>query len=380
MFPRGIPLSKRLFDLILTTVGLVLLSPVLLILAILVRVKLGSPVLFRQERPGYKGRPFRLAKFRSMTDARDAQGQLLPDALRLTRLGRTLRATSLDELPELLNVLRGEMSLVGPRPLLMKYLPRYSAEQMRRHDALPGITGWAQINGRNALTWQEKFRLDVWYVDHWSLGLDIKIILLTIGKVFKREGISQPGHATAEEFMGNLPENPAAEVSTADTSAADTSATDPRAAELWQAFCRDNPEIDPNTPYQAWYFGDSRELAGELLALVLADKKTATAALGWSIEAEPDEAPVLGGYSVITDFDGTPHCILQTTEIRTLPYDEVDPQFAADEGEGDLSLAYWREAHWRFFGRECGKLGREPELKMPVVCERFRVVYRKEPA
>lgn len=202
-----IPLSKRLFDLCLTIPLLVLISPILLIVALAVWVVHGWPVFFTQTRPGYGGKPFRLIKFRTMTDARDAQGNLLPDAERLTPLGRFLRATSLDEWPELFNVLRGEMSLVGPRPLLMQYLERYSPEQARRHHVLPGITGWAQINGRNALTWQDKFRLDVWYVDHWSLGLDLKILLLTPWKVLRREGISQPGHATAEEFLGNEEES-----------------------------------------------------------------------------------------------------------------------------------------------------------------------------
>jgi sugar transferase EpsL len=204
MFPPGIPLSKRLLDLTLTTIGLVVISPFLAVLAVLVRTYLGKPVLFRQLRPGYRGKLFAIIKFRSMTDQRDAQGQLLPDGQRLTGLGRTLRAFSLDELPELFNVLRGEMSLVGPRPLLKKYLGRYSPEQDRRHTVLPGMTGWAQINGRNALTWEDKFALDVWYVDHWSLGLDIKILLLTIWKVLTREGINEPGHATAQEFLGTL--------------------------------------------------------------------------------------------------------------------------------------------------------------------------------
>ena len=203
LFPRGIPAGKRLFDLGTAGLGLLILSPLLLALAILVRIKHGPPVLFRQQRPGYKGIPFQVSKFRTMNDARGADGLLLPDAERLTPLGRFLRATSLDELPELANVLRGEMSLVGPRPLLMQYLERYSPEQMRRHDALPGVTGWAQINGRNALTWEEKFRLDVWYLDHWSFWLDIRILLLTFWKALTREGISQPGHATAEEFMGS---------------------------------------------------------------------------------------------------------------------------------------------------------------------------------
>jgi sugar transferase EpsL len=168
-----------------------------------VAIFLGMPILFHQKRPGYKGRPFYIYKFRTMTDASDSAGNLLPDSQRLTRLGRFLRILSLDELPELFNILRGEMSLVGPRPLLMEYLERYSPEQMRRHDAYPGLTGWAQVNGRNAITWQDKFALDVWYVDHWSFWLDIKIILLTIWKVIKREGISQPGQATTEYFMGN---------------------------------------------------------------------------------------------------------------------------------------------------------------------------------
>ena len=203
--PPPIPLRKRLFDLLLTVPGLVLISPVLLVLAILGLVYHGRPVLFRQRRPGYLGRPFDLYKFRSMNERRDANGQLLPDEARLTRFGRFIRAYSLDELPEMFNVLRGEMSLVGPRPLLMQYLPRYSPEQARRHLVLPGMTGWAQVNGRNALTWEDKFRLDVWYVDHWSLRLDVKILLLTIWKVLSREGISQPGHATSEEFMGTPP-------------------------------------------------------------------------------------------------------------------------------------------------------------------------------
>ena len=204
MFPQGIPLSKRIFDLILTIPGLILISPVIFIVAILVRLQHGSPILFAQVRPGYKGELFTLRKFRTMTNARDAEGKLLPDEKRLTKLGRFLRASSLDELPEAVNVLKGEMSIVGPRPLLVQYLERYSPEQARRHDVLPGITGWAQINGRNAITWEDKFRLDVWYVDHWSLRLDIKILWQTFAKVIKREGISQPGHATAEEFMGNM--------------------------------------------------------------------------------------------------------------------------------------------------------------------------------
>lgn len=202
-FPPGYPVSKRTFDLIAVTLGLILLLPFILLTALSVRIFLGTPILFRQQRPGYKGRPFFIYKFRTMTDASDAAGNLLPDARRLTRLGRFLRALSLDEWPELFNILRGEMSLVGPRPLLMEYLERYSPEQMRRHDVYPGLTGWAQVNGRNAITWQGKFQHDVWYVDHWSFWLDIKIILLTLWKVLKREGISQPGQATTEYFMGN---------------------------------------------------------------------------------------------------------------------------------------------------------------------------------
>ena len=203
MFPTGVPYSKRLFDLALAIPGLVLLSPFLLIIAGLVWIYHGRPVLFRQARGGYRGKPFDVFKCRSMTNKRDPHGNLLRDAERLTRFGRFLRSISLDELPELFNVLRGEMSLVGPRPLFAKYLDRYTCEQARRHDVLPGITGWAQVNGRNVLTWEDKFRLDVWYVDHWSLGLDIKILFLTLWKTLRREGISQPGYATAEEFFGS---------------------------------------------------------------------------------------------------------------------------------------------------------------------------------
>jgi sugar transferase EpsL len=194
--------SKRILDFLATMLSLVVFLPLLLIIGLLVWIFLGTPVLFIQQRPGYKGRPFITYKFRTMTDHCGSDGKLLPDAERLTHFGRFLRSTSLDDLPQLWNVLRGEMSLVGPRPLLMKYLERYTPEQMRRHDVLPGITGWAQINGRNALDWEEKFRLDVWYVDHRSFWLDIKILFLTPWKVFKREGISQPGQATAEEFKG----------------------------------------------------------------------------------------------------------------------------------------------------------------------------------
>ena len=194
---------KRVFDILVSLAGLILLFPLLLILALLVRIKLGAPVFFRQERPGYHEKIFRLYKFRSMKDARDKNGNELPDEERLSKFGKLLRASSLDELPELFNVLKGEMSLVGPRPLLVKYLPLYNAEQHRRHDVLPGITGWAQVNGRNAISWEEKFRLDVWYVDHWTPLLDLKILFLTVKKVFVREGISAENSATMEEFKGN---------------------------------------------------------------------------------------------------------------------------------------------------------------------------------
>lgn len=193
-------LFKRVFDLVAVVVTAPLWLPLLAVLAVLVRTKLGSPVFFRQDRPGHRERIFRLYKFRTMTDARDATGALRPDAERLTPFGRWLRATSLDELPELWNVLRGEMSLVGPRPLLVQYLPRYTAEQRRRHDVPPGLTGWAQVNGRNALTWEEKFRLDVWYVDHRTFGLDLRILFRTLRQVVAREGISAPGEATMPEF------------------------------------------------------------------------------------------------------------------------------------------------------------------------------------
>ena len=184
--------------------GLFFLSPVLLVLALLVGRKLGSPVLFRQQRPGLNGKIFTMYKFRSMTDKRDGEGNLLPDEDRLPSFGKFLRSTSLDELPELINVLKGDMSLVGPRPLLVQYLPRYSTFQARRHEVRPGITGWAQVNGRNALSWEEKFALDVWYVDNASFTLDLKILWMTVKKMIKREGISQPGEATASEFLGNI--------------------------------------------------------------------------------------------------------------------------------------------------------------------------------
>ena len=194
--------GKRLLDVTLALAALAFLLPFIGLIALLVRTQLGTPVLFRQQRPGLRGRPFTIFKFRTMTDMRDEQGNLRPDAERLTPFGRFLRGASLDELPELWNVLRGDMSLVGPRPLLMQYLERYSPEQARRHEVRPGITGWAQVNGRNALTWEQKFALDVWYVDNLSFWLDLKIIALTAWKILKREGISQPGQATMKEFMG----------------------------------------------------------------------------------------------------------------------------------------------------------------------------------
>lgn len=194
---------KRVLDLAIAVPALVALSPAIALVALLVRLSMGPPVLFRQERPGLRGVPFTVYKFRTMSPAEDAGRNVLPDSERLTRLGRFLRSTSLDELPELFNVVRGEMSLVGPRPLLMKYLDRYTPEQMRRHEVKPGITGWAQVNGRNAITWEQKFALDVWYVDHQSLWLDLKILGMTALSVLKREGISQPGHPTAEEFRGS---------------------------------------------------------------------------------------------------------------------------------------------------------------------------------
>lgn len=196
---------KRAFDLVLTVPAFVLLLPVLLAVALLVRLRLGSPVLFRQQRPGLRGKPFELIKFRTMTDQRGSDGALLPDAVRLTPFGQFLRASSLDELPELWNVIRGDMSLVGPRPLLMQYLPLYSAEQARRHDLRPGLTGWAQINGRNALSWDEKFSADVWYVDNHSLWLDIRILARTVIAVLDRRGISAAGEATMPPFTGSAP-------------------------------------------------------------------------------------------------------------------------------------------------------------------------------
>jgi len=191
---------KRALDVTVAAFGLVLLSPVILLSTLLVLFSVGRPILFRQKRPGKNGVPFTLLKFRTMREERDAAGRLLPDGERLTFSGRVLRATSLDELPQLWNVMRGDLSLVGPRPLLMQYLDRYTPQQMRRHEVLPGITGWAQVNGRNALSWPEKFQLDVWYVDHWSLWLDLRILCKTTWQVLTRKGISQEGHVTMPEF------------------------------------------------------------------------------------------------------------------------------------------------------------------------------------
>jgi len=195
--------AKRTMDVLVAGCALVLTAPLLIVLAALVRYRLGTPVLFRQMRPGKGGSSFEMLKFRTMTDARAADGSLLPDAERLTPFGRWLRSTSLDELPELWNVLKGDMSLVGPRPLLMEYLPLYNEHQWRRHEVKPGITGWAQVNGRNAITWEQKFELDIWYVDHQSLSLDIRILVMTVAKVLKRDGITAEGSASVEKFKGN---------------------------------------------------------------------------------------------------------------------------------------------------------------------------------
>ena len=194
---------KRLLDIVVSASALLLLSPLLLYLAYLIRKNLGSPVLFQQIRPAQGGKPFKMIKFRTMRDAVDKQGKPLPDSERLTPFGQKLRASSLDELPELWNVLKGEMSLVGPRPLLMEYLPLYNAQQMRRHEMKPGITGWAQINGRNATTWDERFAHDIWYIDHYSFWLDLKILCLTFKKVWQKDGISAAGEATIPKFTGN---------------------------------------------------------------------------------------------------------------------------------------------------------------------------------
>jgi lipopolysaccharide/colanic/teichoic acid biosynthesis glycosyltransferase len=194
---------KRTFDVLAAAGMLIVLAPLILLLAVLTRLSIGSPVLFRQQRPGLRGRPFDIVKFRTMTNARGADGELLPDADRLPVFGRFLRSTSLDELPELWNVLKGDMSLVGPRPLLMSYLPLYSREEMRRHDVRPGLTGWAQVKGRNGLSWQRKFELDLWYVDHRTFPLDLRILLMTVWKIVRREGISQEGEATMAPFSGS---------------------------------------------------------------------------------------------------------------------------------------------------------------------------------
>ncbi len=198
----GFRMLKRVMDVLGAGTGLVVAGPLMLLLTLVIRLSMGSPVLFRQLRPGLHGKPFVMYKFRTMLDLRDAQGAPLPDEQRLTPLGRFLRRTSLDELPELFNVLKGDMSLVGPRPLLMEYLDRYTPEQARRHAVKPGITGWAQVNGRNALTWEEKFQLDLWYVDNWSIALDLAILGRTLLQVLKREGVSAPGHATMPLFQG----------------------------------------------------------------------------------------------------------------------------------------------------------------------------------
>ncbi|MEI7636296.1 MAG: sugar transferase [Syntrophus sp. (in: bacteria)] len=197
---------KRCLDVFLAMALLIILSLPMFIIACIIRIAMGRPVLFVQQRPGLHGEPFYLYKFRTMTNANDNSGAILPDKLRMTATGKILRRSSLDELPQLFNVLKGDLSFVGPRPLLMEYLPRYSPEQARRHEAKPGITGWAQVNGRNAITWGEKFKLDVWYVDHQSFRLDLKIIFMTFWKTLKREGINQPGQATMEEFRGHADE------------------------------------------------------------------------------------------------------------------------------------------------------------------------------
>lgn len=208
---KGLPLlAKKMLDRTAALCGLVAGAPLLGMTAVLVRATMGTPVFFRQERPGLHGKPFHIYKLRTMKDARDRAGNLLPDAERLTALGRFLRKTSLDELPQLVNVLKGDLSLVGPRPLLMQYLPLYDAEQARRHDVLPGITGWAQVNGRNALSWEEKFALDVWYVDHWSLALDLRILAKTAAKVLGSKDISSAGHVTMPNFEGTKRSSPEA--------------------------------------------------------------------------------------------------------------------------------------------------------------------------
>ena len=194
---------KRYFDFIVSFIALIILLPIIVVTAVLIRFKIGKPILFKQERPGIYGKSFYVYKFRTMTDARDANGELLPDNVRLTDFGKFVRKLSLDELPQLWNVLKGDMSFVGPRPLLVEYLPLYNERQAKRHNVLPGITGWAQVNGRNAISWEEKFELDVWYVDNQSFWLDIKILFMTVAKVFKSEGINQDGQATIQKFAGS---------------------------------------------------------------------------------------------------------------------------------------------------------------------------------
>lgn len=203
--PRN-PVSKRIFDILISAILLIITCPLMLVLALLVLLFLGQPVIFSQERPGFKGKAFTIYKFRSMTEARDSRGKPLSDTMRLTGFGKFLRSFSLDELPELINVLKGDMSLVGPRPLLVEYLRYYTPEQNRRHNMRPGMTGWAQVNGRNALSWEEKFELDVWYVDHWSFWLDIKILWLTIWYVLKRQNVTPPGQTSMGEFRGSAPD------------------------------------------------------------------------------------------------------------------------------------------------------------------------------
>lgn len=193
---------KRIIDIVISLIALIVLSPIILVLIILIYFKLGSPVFFVQERIGKDNKVFKMIKFRTMKDIKDKDGNMLPDDVRLTKFGKALRSLSLDELPELFNIIKGDMSLIGPRPLLVEYLPLYNEEQIRRHDMLPGLTGWAQINGRNSINWTEKFKLDVWYIDNWSLLLDIKIFFKTIYKVFKREGINQDDNTTMEKFNG----------------------------------------------------------------------------------------------------------------------------------------------------------------------------------
>jgi lipopolysaccharide/colanic/teichoic acid biosynthesis glycosyltransferase len=200
----GYEMIKRLFDLISSFVGLLFLLPVIVLIVLLVRLKIGSPIFFKQRRPGLNGEIFNIVKLRTMNNDRDKNGNLMSDEIRLTKFGKFLRSTSLDELPGLWNVLKGDMSLVGPRPLLVEYLPLYSVKQSRRHEVRPGITGWAQVNGRNAISWDEKFELDVWYVDNKSIWLDVKILWLTVKKVIRRQGVNKDGHATTEYFKGNL--------------------------------------------------------------------------------------------------------------------------------------------------------------------------------